>query len=137
MNQLKSGGLDEETARTRAEDFVRADGSVPYFGNAGQKKWGGNTMSDALGRVVQDYFRNGKGKDDALAEARKKGATESPVAAPAPAASATSGVTRSGANVIVNITLENRNYTIPTDESGRNDLEGLFKQIGYAAKVAQ
>ncbi|MEG1202425.1 MAG: hypothetical protein RSD82_09705, partial [Comamonas sp.] len=139
LNELKSRGMDEESARKGAEDFVDAYGKVGYMGNAGQKKWHGSTMSEAIGNLVQDYFRNGKGKDAALAEVKKQAAPEPAAAAPvaAPVAPSASGSVRSGTTVIVNITLENSKYTIPTDEGGRNDVEALLKQIGYAAKVSQ
>lgn len=137
VDELKQRGLDEESARNAAKDFTDAQGNVQYYNNAGQNKWRGNTLSDALGNLVQDYFMNGKGKDDALAKAKQDAQEKSPpVTAPAPKPAAAAPAAAS-ATVIVNITLENTKYTVPTTDRGRNDIEALLKQIGYAAQVSQ
>lgn len=137
VDELKQRGLDEESARNAAKDFTDAQGNVQYYNNAGPNKWRGNTLSDALGNLVQDYFMNGKGKDDALAKAKQDAQEKNPpVTAPAPKPTAAAPAAASG-TVIVNITLENTKYTVPTNDRGRNDIEALLKQIGYAAQVSQ
>lgn len=140
-NDLKSNGLDEESARKGAGDFVDAMGNVTFFNNAGQKKWRGNTLDAAIGNLVQDYFLNGKGKDLAQAEANKTKEPVSAVPAPAPTAAPTASPSRASSSVINNITLihngQQEKFGIETVNGTDSDLQRLLKKLDFAAKVAQ
>ncbi len=102
---LKGAGLDEAVAEYISRDFVDANGKVAYMGNAGQKKWNGNTMSNALSNAV-DYYKYGDGKQTAenltaqskaekdAKEAKSKPATPATTSsAPAPKSGGSSGAT--------------------------------------------
>lgn len=60
---LKSAGVDDDAAaRKLALEFSDSKGNIPYIGNAGQKKYGGETMSMALLKAAETYtFGIGKG----------------------------------------------------------------------------
>lgn len=59
IDYLTSSGLDEQIARKLSEQFVDANGNVPYAANDVQKRWAGRygTLSEALGKMA-DYFQN-------------------------------------------------------------------------------
>ena len=97
--------VDEAVAEYISRDFVDANGKVAYMGNAGQKKWNGNTMSNALSNAV-DYYKYGDGKQTAenltaqskaekdAKEAKSKPATPATTSsAPAPKSGGSSGAT--------------------------------------------
>lgn len=54
-NFLEQSGLDEEQAKRVAMEFSDGKGSIPYFSNAGQIKYGGksSTMSEALLKAAE------------------------------------------------------------------------------------
>ncbi|WP_440105421.1 tape measure protein [Acidovorax sp. BL-A-41-H1] len=59
IDYLTQSGLDEQIARKLSEQFVDANGNVPYAANDVQKRWAGRygTLSEALGKMA-DYFQN-------------------------------------------------------------------------------
>lgn len=141
VDELKQRGLDEESARNAAKDFTDAQGNVQYYNNAGQNKWRGNTLSDALGNLVQDYFMNGKGKDDALAKAKQESEQKAAANAPVAAAPAAAAPTRSTTTVVNNITLvyngSQEKFSVNTVDGTDADLKRLLGRLDFAAKVAQ
>jgi len=141
VDELKQRGLDEESARNAAKDFTDAQGNVQYYNNAGQNKWRGNTLSDALGNLVQDYFMNGKGKDDALAKAKQESEQKAAANAPVAAAPAVAAPTRSTTTVVNNITLvyngSQEKFSVNTVDGTDADLKRLLGRLDFAAKVAQ
>ena len=60
---LKAAGVDDDAqARKLALEFADGKGNIPYIENAGQKKYGGETMSMALLKAAETYtFGIGKG----------------------------------------------------------------------------
>lgn len=145
-NDLKARNVDDETARKIADEFFGPNGESIYMDNPGQKKYGGSTMSDALGRAAAEYFRTGQDKivkaehERKAAEEAKKTAGEGATTSPS-----TSGSTKDGGvDRIVNVYIgaSTRTYAIPTNSVGEMSLREiatavlqLIEQDGRAAGV--
>lgn len=67
IDYLKEAGLEDKFAEELSKQFTKADGSVDYTATDAQKKWGGkySTLPEALGKMVDYYKHNEKGKSEA------------------------------------------------------------------------
>ena len=67
IDYLTSAGLDELIATKLSEQFLDANGNVPYEANDVQKKWAGKfgTLSEALGKMAEYYKFNDQGQMEA------------------------------------------------------------------------
>ena len=146
---LKGAGLDEAVAEYISKDFVDANGKVAYMGNAGQKKWNGNTMSNALSNAV-DYYKYGEGKHMAeqleassKAEKEAKEAKQKTATSPAPAPSSNSGSSSSssqssGNTYVSNITLNGQTRTVKfADSNSQSVTEQLLRDLSNGKGVSQ
>ena len=92
---LKSAGVsDDAAARKLALEFSDGQGNIPYFGNAGQKKYGGasSTLSFALLKAAETYTF---GNDQAAAK--------TPSAIPAQNTTQTVNINIGGRTTAVNV----------------------------------
>ena len=152
---LKGAGLDEALAEYVSKDFVDSTGNVAYTDNGGQKKWRGNSMSQALSNVV-DYYKYGQGKEEAeamAAEAAKQKAAQeaktatkaAPAASPAPAptssTSSTAGTSgSSGASYVSHNYIQGRASPITlnyADADSQRAGDELMRQLASGKGVAQ
>lgn len=64
---LTQSGLDEVLAVKLSEQFIDANGNVPYEANDVQKKWAGKygTLSEALGKMAEYFKFNDQGQLEA------------------------------------------------------------------------
>ncbi|XZG69238.1 phage tail tape measure protein [Chitinibacteraceae bacterium HSL-7] len=60
---LKGAGLAQERAVKIAKEFASPDGSVAYFENAGQKKYNGSTLTEALSNAAARELLRGPRED--------------------------------------------------------------------------
>lgn len=69
IDYLTSAGLDELIAAKLSEQFLDANGNVPYEANDVQKKWAGKfgTLSEALGKMAEYYRFDDAGQLEANA----------------------------------------------------------------------
>ncbi|MEG1201966.1 MAG: tape measure protein, partial [Comamonas sp.] len=142
---LKGAGLDEAVAEYISKDFVDANGKVAYMGNAGQKKWNGDTMSNALSNAV-DYYKYGEGKHTAeniaaqdKAQKDAKDTKGKPTSSPAPAPSSSTTSASSGATYISNINIPGQatvslNYS---DAGSQRMGDELIRRLATGKGVAQ
>lgn len=116
---LKNAGVDDDkTARNIAREFADANGNVTYMGNAGQKKYGGDTISVALLKAAERYTfgigTNGEGN--------------TPSTIPKPESTRT---------VRVDLNLNGQSYgSLNTDTAGADMLQQLLSQLGQARGTA-
>lgn len=112
---IKNAGItDENEARELAKEFANAQGEIPYFGNPGQKKYGGDTLSAAVLRAVEKRTFYGQAK----------GATSIPKP-------------ESGRTVRLELNLNGRDLgTVNTDPAGAGAIEGLFAELRAARGTA-
>lgn len=133
-NDLKGRGVDDETARKIASEFFGPNGESIYMSNPGQKKYRGNSMSDALGKAAAEYFRTGQDKivkaeqEKKAAEDVKKnsGQTSPPILSSGGGSSGNGGIDR-----VVNIYVgaSTRTYPIPTNNVGEMSLRDIAKAV--------
>ncbi|MEG0920316.1 MAG: tape measure protein [Comamonas sp.] len=145
---LKGAGLDEAVAEYISRDFVDANGKVAYMGNAGQKKWNGDTMSNALSNAV-DYYKYGEGKnaaeniaaqDKAQKDAKDQARANKTQATTAPAnPSSSSGGVSAGATYVSNINIPGQATVSLNYLDAGSQLRGdeLIRQLATGKGVAQ
>ncbi|MCT8174384.1 phage tail tape measure protein [Variovorax sp. CY25R-8] len=109
---LKEAGIaDEKKARAIALQFSDGKGNIPFFGNPGQRLYGGDTISQALLRAAEKETFFGKG-DTATTIPRPE----------------------STRRVDLNLRLNGRDLgTVNTDNAGADAIQGLLAQLGTAA----
>ena len=146
IDYLTSAGLDELIATKLSEQFLDANGNVPYEANDVQKKWAGRfgTLSEALGKMAEyyQYDDNGQMEAAALLEFEKKRRLTPQLNNTMPAAqggmggsggsSATGnggGLGRSGPSTNVTINLGGVSRTIATDPIGARNLEQVLREL--------
>ncbi len=112
---IKAAGIsDEGEARALAKEFADAKGDIPFFGNPGQKKYGGDTLSQSLLRAVEKRTFFGQAQ----------GATTIPQP-------------ESTRTVNLNLSLNGRDFgTVNTDAAGADRIQDLLSQIGAARGAA-
>ena len=148
---LKGAGLDEAVAEYISRDFVDAKGAVPYMNNAGQSKWRGNTMTDALSKAV-DYYKYGQGQTEAenlaaraaaekeAKEKRKNAASSTPVTAPAPSSASSGSSSGTGSTYVshVYLSLDSKKYDpVRTDPQGAMTMENFLRDLKLSKGVSQ
>jgi TP901 family phage tail tape measure protein len=123
---LKSAGVDDDkVARKLALEFSDGKGNIDYIGNAGQKKYGGDTLSMAVLKAAETYTFSSANN------------------APAPAASATPATTPAAAapaatTYVTNITIPgSAQKTISmTDAASSANLTDILNQLAAARGTA-
>ena len=130
---LKGAGLEEAVAEYISRDFVDANGKVAYMDNAGQKKWNGNTMSDALSNAV-DYYKYGQGKEKA--ESINAEAQSDKNAKAKSSTSHASGQT-SGSTYVSNINIGGVTKTVKfADSASQSATEQLLRELAGGKGVS-
>ncbi len=148
---LKGAGLDEAVAEYISRDFVDASGNVEYMDNGGQKKWRGNTMSNALSNAV-DFYKYGDGKATAEmleAQAKKeKDAKEAkaktttapspaPTSSPAPAP-ASSGGASSGVAYVSNYNFPDQRVRVSyADSNSQQEMDAFLRRLFDDKRLSQ
>lgn len=135
IDYLTSSGLDEQIAQKLSEQFVDANGNVPYAANDVQKRWAGRygTLSEALAKM-SDYFQNtdqGQIEAQRILDYEKTRRTTPQAASPqvtqgaaaAPASQAATPVTA------VTINLNGASRVIKTDPAGASALQDLLREL--------
>lgn len=143
IDYLQSAGLDQTLAEDLAKQFVKSDGSVDYIAGSAQKKWGGKygTLSEALGKMVDYYKYDPKGKAEAANRSGYLSGGKPPAnPGPPPAPGPTPGRNSSFGNTYVsNITIPGLGTTSISfsDARSQSDAEEIMRRIAQARGAAQ
>ncbi|MBD9405395.1 tape measure protein [Acidovorax sp. ACV02] len=138
IDYLKQAGLDELLARKLSEQFVDANGKVPYTAKDVQKRWAGKfgTLSEALGNMAEYYKYTDEGNADAdqmLDFERRRRTT--PQRGPATSAGGSGG--SSGATYVSNITIDGQPTTVRfADAESQGKGEDLLRRLARAKSTA-
>lgn len=141
---LKSAGVtDEGEAKRITNEFADSKGEITYMENAGQKKYGGDTISMALLRAAEQFTFSAK----SLTASTKQPTTASaatPTPAPAPitttasaaptSAPISTSTSNSTNNNTVNIYIDNSPSSAP--QLVQNSAENLLKVLQQAKLVS-
>ena len=117
---LTSAGVKDDAAATQiTNEFANSTGGIDYFNNAGQRKYGGSTISDALLKAAEKYTFS------AAAVAASQAAAK-------PAATATAGTSSTKTvNVVINGVSTAVNVASASDQTA---LVSVIRQLEAAAK---
>ncbi len=131
-NFLRSAGVNDEVqARKIANEFSDGKGGIPYMGNPGQVKYGGDTISVALLRAAEKVTF------------AKKAPVVTPPAGASTAATPSTGAGQGAAPAAasprtININLNNRQYPINVaDEQSDTNLTALLRELENKAGTAR
>lgn len=154
IDYLKQAGLEEQIATKLSEQFIDANGNVPYEANDVQKRWAGKfgTLSEALGKMAEYYKYTDEGQADASQmldfEKRRRGTPQlqgqgaSPSAnggaRPATGAAANGGSSGApGATYVSNITIDGQPTTVRfADAESQGKGEDLLRRLARAKSTA-
>ncbi len=154
IDYLKQAGLEEQIATKLSEQFIDANGNVPYEANDVQKRWAGKfgTLSEALGKMAEYYKYTDEGQADAPQmldfEKRRRGTPQlqgqgaSPSAnggaRPATGAAANGGSSGApGATYVSNITIDGQPTTVRfADAESQGKGEDLLRRLARAKSTA-
>lgn len=153
IDYLTSAGLDELIATKLSEQFLDANGNVPYEANDVQKKWAGKfgTLSEALGKMAEYYKFNDQGQMEAARllefERNRRQAPQLNQAQPTQQAGGASGsgsgtggngggIGRYGSTTNVTINLGGMSRTITTDPTGARNLEQVLRALADGKSVS-
>lgn len=117
---LTSAGVKDDAAATQiTNEFANSTGGIDHFNNAGQRKYGGSTISDALLKAAEKYTFS------AAAVAASQAAAK-------PAATATTGTSSTKTvNVVINGVSTAVNVASASDQTA---LVSVIRQLEAAAK---
>lgn len=152
IDYLTSAGLDELIATKLSEQFLDANGNVPYEANDVQKKWAGKfgTLSEALGKMAEFYKFDEQGQMEAaqlLDFERKRRLTPQrtntqPVtqgggsAGGSGAGGIGGGLSASRGSTPVIINLGGTSRTINTDAAGARSLQQVLRALTDGKSVS-
>ena len=152
IDYLTSAGLDELIATKLSEQFVDANGNVPYEANDVQKKWAGKfgTLSEALGKMAEFYKFDEQGQMEAaqlLDFERKRRLTPQltntqPVTQGGGSAGGSGaggnggGLSASRGSTPVIINLGGTSRTINTDAAGARSLQQVLRALTDGKSVS-
>lgn len=137
IDYLTSAGLDQLIATKLSEQFLDANGNVPYVAGDVQKRWAGKfgTLSEALGKMAEFYKFDDQGQAQAAAllESEKKRRTTPQAgqqpASPAPAPQPVAPVTA------VTLNFNGLRRVVNTDAAGASALQELLRQLQNGQSV--
>lgn len=137
IDYLTSAGLDQLIATKLSEQFLDANGNVPYAAGDVQKRWAGKfgTLSEALGKMAEFYKFDDQGQAQAAAilDFEKKRRTTPQAgqqpAAPAPAPQPVAPVTA------VTLNFNGLRRVVNTDAAGASALQELLRQLQNGQSV--
>lgn len=137
IDYLTSAGLDQLIATKLSEQFLDANGNVPYVAGDVQKRWAGKfgTLSEALGKMAEFYKFDDQGQAQAAAilDFEKKRRTTPQAgqqpAAPAPAPQPVAPVTA------VTLNFNGLRRVVNTDAAGASALQELLRQLQNGQSV--
>lgn len=108
-NFLRAAGLNDEQAKRLALEFSDGKGNIPYAGNPGQKRYGGDTLSMALLRAAERITFAGIPVGGGSANAQREGPSRT---------------------VTVNLNLDGNGVgPINTDEDGERSITAFIDQL--------
>lgn len=124
IDYLSQSGLDEKIAIKLSEQFVDANGNVPYAAGDVQKRWAGKygTLSEALGKMAEYYKYSDQGQMDAaqMLDYEKKRLSPSPN-------------TTQSATYVSNITIDGTPTTVRfADADSQAKGEDLLRRLARA-----
>jgi TP901 family phage tail tape measure protein len=131
IDYLTSAGLDELIATKLSEQFLDANGNVPYAAGDVQKKWAGKfgTLSEALGKMAEFYKFDDQGQAQAAAILEfEKTRRTTPQAAKQPAA-ATPAPQPAAPVTAVTLNFNGLRRTVNTDAAGASALQDLLREL--------
>lgn len=130
FNFLKSAGVsDDAEARRITSEFSDSQGNIPYMGNPGQMKYGGDTLSMALLKAAEQFTFSDRSRGGSTGgngyggSAGNSGRMER-------------GSSPSDASTTVNINLNGSTTAVRTDAAGAAALQKLLSSLGAASRTA-
>ncbi|PTT38574.1 hypothetical protein DBR23_13875 [Acidovorax sp. HMWF018] len=154
IDYLKQAGLEEQIATKLSEQFIDANGNVPYEANDVQKRWAGKfgTLSEALGKMAEYYRYTDEGQADASQmldfEKRRRGTPQlqGQGASPSANSGARPGINAAanggssgapGATYVSNITIDGQPTTVRfADAESQGKGEDLLRRLARAKSTA-
>lgn len=148
IDYLKQAGLEELVAAKLSEQFLDANGDVPYLAGDAQKRWGGqnSTLASALGKMAEYYKYDSSGKHEAdrmLEQAKGKPSTPVPAPPPAPGPTPAPSPGQSGNTYVNNVTINGiepwgflRGTTSHTSAQSAQTEVDLLKKLAQAKGTA-
>jgi len=146
IDYLRQAGLDEMVAAKLSEQFLDANGDVPYLAGAAQKRWGGehSTLSTALAKMAEHYKYDASGKREAERMLEQgKGQPPSPAPGPAPGPAPSPGPGQGGNTYVNNVTINGvepwgflRGTTSHTSQQSAQTEVDLLRKLAQAKGTA-